>query len=225
MARDWCRLLLGALLALQAVAPVQANERMEAAPPDIVEAGTPSFVVYAPESLGLSGAPTDLKQLPDGRILVVAQRDLAIGDGVRWEVIRQTEDESRYIAHDVAVGQDGHIYVGVKGCFAKIDFGTDGHWRFAEVAGPPPGGEPWAELYNAEPAADNWYWHSASGNLYEWDLSTQPRLVGSVKSAQRIFSLGRQVFFSDFSDGSLMRLDEAGITCVIPPKRPIPRKS
>lgn len=218
MARDWCRLLLGALLALQAVAPVQANERMEAAPPDIVEAGTPSFVVYAPESLGLSGAPTDLKQLPDGRILVVAQRDLAIGDGVRWEVIRQTEDESRYIAHDVAVGQDGHIYVGVKGCFAKIDFGTDGHWRFAEVAGPPPGGEPWAELYNAEPAADNWYWHSASGNLYEWDLSTQPRLVGSVKSAQRIFSLGRQVFFSDFSDGSLMRLDEAGITCVIPPE-------
>jgi len=43
MARDWCRLLLGALLALQAVAPVQANERMEAAPPDIVEAGTPSL--------------------------------------------------------------------------------------------------------------------------------------------------------------------------------------
>ena len=71
MARDWCRLLLGALLALQPISAALANERLEAAPPDVVEAGTPSFVVYAPESLGLIGAPTDLKQLPDGRILVV----------------------------------------------------------------------------------------------------------------------------------------------------------
>ena len=56
-----------------------------AAPAGLIEAGAPSFTVLGREALGLSTAPTDLHIMPDGRILVVAQREIALGDGVRWE--------------------------------------------------------------------------------------------------------------------------------------------
>ena len=40
---------------------------MPAPPEGTIESGVPNFVVLGPEALGLSAAPTDLHQLPDGR--------------------------------------------------------------------------------------------------------------------------------------------------------------
>jgi hypothetical protein len=87
---------------------------MPAAPPGVVETGVPAFFVLGPESLGLSTAPTDLHLLPDGRVLVVSQHEIAIGDGVRWETFQQAANQSDYIYDHVAVDDDGRIYAGIR---------------------------------------------------------------------------------------------------------------
>ena len=71
-------------------APAQTS--LSAPPAGTSEAGVPNFVVLGPEALGLSAAPTDLHQLPDGRWAAAALRQIAIGDGVRWEVFNQQRE-------------------------------------------------------------------------------------------------------------------------------------
>src|ERR1700690_4069093 len=78
--RTLCALALAVPLALGVAAGI-----MPSAPPGVVETGAPSFVVMGPEALGLSSAPTDLHLLPDGRVLVISEHEVAFGDGVRWD--------------------------------------------------------------------------------------------------------------------------------------------
>jgi len=89
--------LLGCVL-LAAALPLPAqNPPLTAAPPDTVETGVPAFVVLGTAALGLSAAPTDLHQMDDGRLLVVTRNEFALGDGVRWEVFRQSEGVNGWI--------------------------------------------------------------------------------------------------------------------------------
>src|SRR5512138_3641439 len=57
------------------------------------EAGAPPFTAVGLEALGLSAPPTSMCLLPDGRLLVTAPRQLAIGDGVRWQVFGQAPSD------------------------------------------------------------------------------------------------------------------------------------
>ena len=59
--------------------------------------------------------PLDLHLLPDGGILVVSQREIAIGDGVRWETYQQAADQTDFIYSQVGVDNDGRIYAGKRG--------------------------------------------------------------------------------------------------------------
>ena len=61
-----------------------------------------------PEALGLSTGPTDLHMLPDGRVLVVSQTELAFGDGVRWETFRSMPDQANLLTK-VAVDASGDL--------------------------------------------------------------------------------------------------------------------
>ena len=72
---------------------VADGRAMPSAAPEVVETGSPSFVVLGPEAIGLSTPPTDLHLLPDGRVLATAQREIAFGDGIRWEVFRAMDPE------------------------------------------------------------------------------------------------------------------------------------
>src|SRR5574344_2473123 len=72
-----------------------AQTSLSAPPAGTIESGVPNFVVLGPEALGLSAAPTDLHQLPDGRWAAAALRQIAIGDGVRWEVFNQNKDNEQ----------------------------------------------------------------------------------------------------------------------------------
>ena len=81
-----------ALAVLPTEGRAQAH-RFDGPAPGLNEAGTPPFAILSQESLGLSSKPTDLHLMPDGRILVVAPQELALGDGVRWEVFRQSTDD------------------------------------------------------------------------------------------------------------------------------------
>ncbi len=187
--------------------PAQTHP-FDAAPPGLTEAGIPAFVVLGPESMGLGAPPTDLRQLPDGRVLVVARNEIAIGDGVRWEVFRQAAIDRRDNNLAMAVAPTGELYAGVQGGIGRVDFGTDGRWRFTKVASLPAGEAAVLRpsLTNVATTETGWFWHSGSGSVVAWRPGESARIIGGGNSIERVFTLGQEVFASSRSDGSLLRL-------------------
>ena len=89
------------LLGCASTVPMHAGV-MGGIPKNLIESGMPSFVVLGPESLGLSRAPTDLRILPDGRLLAVSKHEIAFGDGVRWQTFQSRDDKDSVIGTDKA---------------------------------------------------------------------------------------------------------------------------
>ena len=86
--------LIGGVISVGGLRVVQAQTRyIDASAPDLIEAGAPLFEVRSYQTLGLDAPPTDLHVLPDGRLLLVAGHQLAIGDGVRWERFQQAAND------------------------------------------------------------------------------------------------------------------------------------
>lgn len=195
-------------LAAVAVACFALNlNGMPAAPAGVVETGAPSFVVLGSESMGLSEPPTDLHLLPDGRILAISLREIAFGDGLRWEVHRGVEG-SEFIAPQVAIDPDGKIYTGIRGGFAEVVLGADARWHLVRAADTPPGAEvenvtlAWVDTLKRD-----WFWFSGSGSVVAWRPGQAPRLATHASTAiEHIFELGDDVFISDQSGGALFRL-------------------
>jgi PAS domain S-box-containing protein len=176
---------------------------MPAAPPGVVDTGAPSFVVFGPESLGFSTPPTDLHLLPDGRILVVSQREIAIGDGGRWETFQQAADQPGFIYAQVAVDDDGRIYAGIVGAIARIDLGEDARWRFVPVVSSPHD-DPYLHVVQLP---DTWLWYSGGGAVLVWRPGQSVRSAGMTDtSLEQIFALGNEWYASNEPSGSLQRL-------------------
>ncbi len=193
---------------------------LKSAPPGTVETGSPSFTVFGPGAIGADSAPTDLHLLPDGRVLVAAQREIITGDGVRWETVRQAPGDQRYIIQSVAIGEHGSLYAGVPDGFARIDFESDGKWKFTQASPMPPSqGQQWPEFQVAEKVGAQWYWHSNSGAVIAWNPGTAPRVLGSVNTIGRIFNTAGHVFVSDYADGALYQLQDSRIEVVVPPEK------
>jgi len=223
--------LVCAILALGALGSGVIVRAMSSAPAGVVETGAPSFVVMGPEELGLSLPPTDLHVLPDGRVLVVSQRELAFGDGVRWDTFRSADGEPPIIA-TVAVDGDGQIYTGLNGGIARIDLGDGGRWHFTQVATVSqvldPGG---LDLTRVAALPDQWYWYGGTKVIVSWRPGQPIRIVGRVEGPDRIFNLGKELFLSSGNSGELLRLKSDGaveriraadilvsetVTCTIP---------
>jgi PAS domain S-box-containing protein len=183
---------------------------MPASPTGTVEVGAPSFVVLGPESFGLSSTPTDLRLLPDGRVLAVAQREIAIGDGVRWEVFR-ADRNAEFIGDQVAVANDGKIYAGILGGIARVDFLPNSHWQLTEVAKLPSNNSQLrtSSITAVEMLPNNWFWHGQSGVIVTWRPGEELRVTAKVSSIARIFSVGSGVFASEASSGGIYRFKES----------------
>ncbi|MCC5023414.1 MAG: hypothetical protein J6386_11765 [Candidatus Synoicihabitans palmerolidicus] len=155
-----------------------------AAPAGQLETGVPPFNVLGRETLGRDALPSDLKPMPDGRLLIVSARQLVFGDGTRWEVINRSPDDHTVPLVGVAVGPDGRIYSGMQGGFGEVIFSPDGTWYLQKIADWP------AELTGpiAVPGqcvqiGDNWYWHSQSGKITNGVLANPPgSSAGPVRS-------------------------------------------
>jgi signal transduction histidine kinase/CheY-like chemotaxis protein len=204
---EWSVALLGFLLWFWPAAADGQALSIKAALPGYIETGIPPFVVLGPEALGLSAAPVDLHQMPDGRILAFGHGELALGDGVRWEVFRQADDDPRVSTASVATDQDGRIYAGMAGGFGRVEFSQDGRWRCARVEKLP------ADLRDETDAltgvsmvGDNWYWSWGSGPIIAWKPGRVPRTVGRLNALERVFTMGSSVFMSDQSNGMLFQL-------------------
>lgn len=183
---------------------------MPSAPPGTVETGAPAFVVLGPEAMGISTVPTDLQVLPDGRILLVAQREIAFGDGLRWEVFRAADGQSG-LSSLVAVDVDGQIYAGTEGGIARVDLGEDARWRLTLVVDLRPElGPRNANLNSVAIIGDTWYWHSGNGAVVTWRPGQSARVAASGSSIERIFGWKQNVFFSEGSSGALLELNGAG---------------
>jgi len=219
-------LLLGRAMA-QADRPIATT-----APTALLESGAPSFVVLGPESLGLSTAPVDLHRLPDGRILVVAQHEIAFGDGVRWETFQETGNQPHLLA-SVAVDRDGLIYTGMEGGVARIDLSEGARWHFTPVqkfSGDATTRTATMTMVTMGP--EQWYWFGTIDAIVTWRPGQSPHVIGRLGAVDRIFALGQNLFLSDLSSGRFSQLAagagkatrvpaaddhfSGGITCAIP---------
>jgi signal transduction histidine kinase len=197
----WCVLTIAIAMTAGAAAVRAESTTMPAAPDGVVETGVPSFVVLGSESLGLNTAPTDLHLLPDGRILVVSQREIAIGDGGRWETFRQAPGQDEFIHSQVAVGDDGRIYAGITGSIARIDLGEDSYWRFVPVLAIP-NNDPYVHVVQFP---DTWLWASGEA-VMAWRPGQPVRIFGLSDVVEHTFAVGSKWFASNGSSGSLYQL-------------------
>ncbi|HVU22672.1 MAG TPA: PAS domain S-box protein [Opitutus sp.] len=193
-----------------ALAGGAALHAMPSAPPGVTEEGAPSFVVLGAEELGLSTAPTDLHLLPDGRVLVVSEQELAFGDGMRWEAFREN-DGTEPAFRTIAVDEDGRIYGGTDGGIDRVEFTPDSRWRFTPAVDLTkfPATQK-TTLVSVAAVAGRWFWYGGNGAIVSWRPGEQLRIVGQLGAVDRIFAVGSRVFVSDQSSGGLYRLTDAG---------------
>ncbi|MBK8475181.1 MAG: hypothetical protein IPL39_02415 [Opitutaceae bacterium] len=182
------------------------------APAGLIETGVPAFTVYSPATLGLSASPTDLQALPDGRLLAMAGKELAFGDGTRWEVYRQAKDDPAAGSLQVAIDRDGRIYAGAPGRFARIEFTSEGAWHLVPVADTP---TPDLTMATVTTEPGDWYWHGGSGAVLTWRPATPVRQVGQVADMERALRLNGQDYISDRADGSLWRVADGRLVPAI----------
>jgi signal transduction histidine kinase/ActR/RegA family two-component response regulator len=179
---------------------------MPSAPAGVVETGAPSFVVMGPEALGLSSAPLDLHLMPDGRVLVVSELEIAFGDGVRWDTYLG-EDEQQRMSSSVAVDTDGQIYAGLTGAIARLDLTSAGRWRYTEVVAAPTGASlEKTDLRWVSQLHNQWYWFGGSGTIVSWMPGQAAAVSGRVGGVDRVFARGNDVFASEGTSGGLYRL-------------------
>jgi hypothetical protein len=150
--------------------------------------------------------PTDLHFMPDGRLLVVAQRELTFGDGVRWQTYRRVANDDNSIGKKVAVDQDSRIYTGLEGKFSRIDLNADATWSYTPVAGLAPDAPAVIVPHNVTIIGDDWYWHSG-GSIIKWRPGAQPLTIRHSGSTDLLFTLGTEIFVNDSASGRLSRLD------------------
>ncbi len=213
--------MLAAALALGATSLHAARSQahaLAAPPPGVIETGVPPFTGLGPEALGLNSAPTELKLLPDGRVIAVALRQIALGDGVRWEVFElPPEDGDIGIVESVLVDPDGTIFAPQDNAVFRIVFGTDGHWRRELVAKLPPlPNKPNPALGFAMHAAGKSYFTGVSGTVSYWKDRSELRLLGITDFIGRIFEAGGQAYVSDRANGRLFRCTEDRLEPVLP---------
>ncbi|HOR98881.1 MAG TPA: hypothetical protein PLZ74_10970, partial [Kiritimatiellia bacterium] len=197
-----------AMLMVPTVGAWAQIRRLEPAGVARTELGVPQFQIRGADALGLTAVPSDLHVLPDGRVLVVAGRTIAWGDGVRWESFRQSTEERPSQSRHVAVAPDGTIYIGVRGGISRIEFGEDRCWRTRMVVAV-------SNLDDSGPAddqrevvevGDEWLWHGRSGPFRLWHPGSSVRMVGQLDQIAHAFFFRGAYYASSMTTGSLWRL-------------------
>ena len=210
--------LLVLCLALVA-GPKAPGQFLPAPPAGTIETGVPTFVVLGPEALGLSAPPSDLHQLPDGRWAAAALRQIAIGDGVRWEVFNQTQENQAPNIGAASLLSDpaGHLYTGLGDNLGRIVFTEAGRW-FVDIAAAYPStkGNEHPGLARGTAIGDNWYWFGTSGTIATWKPGQAIVPSGFINVVSHLFAHQQDVFVSDSTDGQIYRLARDGVVPVLP---------
>ena len=180
--------------------------RIPAAPLGMSEAGVPDFSVLSPESMGLSTPPIDLQFLPDGRIVVSATHEIAIGDGVRWETYRNLSGRQGTLTGNLMVDTAGSLYACIDKQFCRIDFTADALWSHTPLATLP---DRVPEGTQAFTFGDTWYWYGSSGAFVTWHPGQTPKVIEHAGAILRLFASGTTAYVSDGTNGRIYRVDPA----------------
>jgi hypothetical protein len=201
----WIVALLATTAALPVTAALEpiAPAYIPSTPAGHYEAGVPAFTIVGPESIGISSLPTGLHLLNDGRVLVTSQREIAFGDGVRWDAFRAADGQAA-IYRDAIADTDGTIYFGSDSGIERLEIGTDGQWRAVHAMALP--NDPRVRnktMVAVEAVAGDWFWHSSGGDMVAWRPGKTPRVVPNLASVEHLFELKGQLYASDSSSGAL----------------------
>ena len=194
-----------ALLVLGWVGGVRAA-MIPGAPAGLIERGVPPYAVVGLDAMEMSVAPTDMHFLPDGRLLVVSRRELAFGDGMRWETFRAADPAVAIDSGPVAVDGAGRIYTAVNGGIARVEFGGDGRWRLVPEVRLPD--DPLTEnvvLRYVAMLPREWLWYGNAGVVVSWRPGERARIVERTVVGERPFAIGELRFMVDQSASSLRR--------------------
>ncbi len=205
-------LVLGALLTgtsrLPAAVPIPA------APPALCEAGVPPFVVISPAGLKMNAPPTDLQVMPDGRMLVLGRHEIAVGDGIRWELFRSVAPEVALGGDSVAVDADGAIYTTVPGGFARVIFEGNDRWRLQTVAPlPADAALENAVLRHVVMLPEGWFWYGNSGPTVAWRPGAAAVVAARIGPEEKPFLFGGRLHLVEQSTGLLMRTTGVSGSC------------
>jgi len=203
------------LLGLANWAVAQAPQLASPAP-GIIENGAPRFTITTPEGMGLLAAPTDIQLMPDGRLVAVNEHQIAIGDGLRWEVYQQAPDHvGSGTIRSVLIDHDGVMYTARGNSVGRVDLGEDGYWRMTNLAELRGQSETLrAGLAIANQAGGEWFWHGVSGTIALWRPGIPLRRLGSANVAGRVFAFNGDIFLSDSARGALYRVSGDSLTPV-----------
>ncbi|MBK8477699.1 MAG: hypothetical protein IPL39_15775 [Opitutaceae bacterium] len=195
-------------VALLLVVEVRAQpDFMPGAPDHVVEAGLPNYVVLGPEALGLSAAPSGLARLPDGRYVAYAQRQIAIGDGTRWEVFEQDAADSSGVIESLMVDREGRLFASMGDAVGELLVLRNNRWVRQQVAAfAPTATNQHPGFAHAVQAAGTWYWYGNSGTVAAWRGPAGLVPVGVVNAISQIFALGDRAFVSEASSGRLFAI-------------------
>ncbi len=201
----------GALVCLLVVLAGTLRAERIASAPDAIEAGCPAFTISSAESLGFDSAPTDLKRLPDGRILLLAAHQIALGDGVRWQMFRLAPGDGSKPGVGAAVDSDGQIFVGTPAGIARVELVEGAHWRPVVVT---PWASPDAAGFSIPEAAvvdtgRHWIWHSLTGPLVSWRPGESPRFLGRADTFEHAFLSSAGLLLSERYGGQLSLLRDS----------------
>jgi PAS domain S-box-containing protein len=190
---------------------------MPAAAPGLNESGVPAYSVYAIDSIGLTSAPTDLRVMPDGRLVIAAGHSLAFGDGSSWQVFSPSAGhDGSTLPPDLVVAGNGELYAGTTGGVQRVELQPDGHWRVRTVATVPETDNnrylPFPRVFRTD---EGWLWMSSEGATYAWQPGTELRLVADVTHVEYAFQLdGRLLLHQttkgiiEYKDGAILRPPE-----------------
>ncbi len=204
--------------------PLPAQIQSLPAPPaGYVEAGVPDFVILGPEALGLSSTPVDFKRLPDGRFVAAALREIAIGDGTRWDVFPEVSRDTGGNIESLMVEDDGAMYSTTGDSVGRIRFSEEGRWWRETVKHFPADQANRApNLVYATRVAGQWYWYGQSGCITRWTDSPSLQYLGSINNIGSLFEAAGQVYASDSSNGRLYRIGRDAIVPVLTDKTDSP---
>jgi PAS domain S-box-containing protein len=146
--------------------------------------------------------------MPDGRILLIAGRQIALGDGVRWQVYEQAGAQRTPVT-SAGVDRDGTIYAATPEGVARVIFEQTGRWRLQPVVSwSVPGHHDKMVIPDAtmHETAHRWLWHSLTGAVMSWRPGQPMELLGFSNTIETVFEFNGDVYVSERADGTLARL-------------------
>ncbi len=146
-------------------------------------------------------------------------RQIAIGDGVRWEVFNQNKDNEQPLlgAATLITDATGQLFTGLGDNIGRVEFTDLGSW-YADTAATYPSakGNVHPGLARVAPLNGEWYWFGSSGTIATWKPGSPIVPIGSVNVVSHLFAFDRNTYVGDATDGQIYRQTPNGLAPVLP---------